>query len=111
MCDRESFAKIRDAIGDLQKADAVQSEQIKTLFKATEQQSKDIKEQSNDMVKLVNRLVLAIIGILLILALAVVFGALGEKGFNGVMKGLPAAVEATKWFLPRGAAGKQRRTT
>ena len=36
MCDKESFAKIRDAIGDLQKADAVQSEQIKTLFRTTE---------------------------------------------------------------------------
>ena len=32
MCDKESFAKIRDAIADLQKADAAQSEQIKTLF-------------------------------------------------------------------------------
>ena len=89
MCNRESFAKIRDAIGDLQQADAVQSEQIKTLFKTTEQQSKDIKEQSNDMVKLVNRLVLAIIGVLLILAFAVVFGALGEHGFNAVVKSVP----------------------
>lgn len=38
MCDKESFAKIRDAICELQKADAVQSEQIKTLFLVTERQ-------------------------------------------------------------------------
>lgn len=82
MCDRESFAKIRDAIGDLQKADAVQSEQIKTLFHATEQQGENMLKQNN-------RLVMAIIGVLLILVLAVVFGALGERGFNAVANKLP----------------------
>ena len=58
MCNRESFAKIRDAIGDLQKADAVQSEQIKTLFKTTE-------KQGDNQTRLVNRLVLAVIGVLI----------------------------------------------
>ncbi len=41
MCDRESFAKIRYAIGELQKADAVQSEQIKTLFHVTERPGRE----------------------------------------------------------------------
>lgn len=84
MCDQESFAKIRDAISELQKADAVQSEQIKTLFKTTEKQSDDLKEQSKTMIRLVNRLVMAIVGILVIFAFAVVYGALGDKGFNAV---------------------------
>lgn len=77
MCDRESFGKIRDAIADLQKADAAQSEQIKTLFATTERQGKTIDTMTA-------RLVMAVIGVLLILVLAVVFGALGERGFNAV---------------------------
>lgn len=77
MCDRESFAKIRDAISDLQKADAVQSEQIKTLFHTTEQ-------QGENQTRLVNRLVLAVIGVLILAVLALIFGALGRDGFNAV---------------------------
>ena len=86
MCDKESFAKIRDAIGDLQKADAVQSEQIKTLFHTTERQGENMTNQ-------LNRLILAIIGVLLILVLAVVFGALGKDGFNAGTKAAPAAMQ------------------
>lgn len=84
MCDKESFARLRDQteantrqIADLAKSDAVQSVQIANLAKATE-------AQGASQTRLVNRLVVAIIGVLLILVLAVVFGALGEKGFNAV---------------------------
>ena len=77
MCDLESFAKIRDAIGELQKADAVQSEQIKTLFLVTER-------QGDTQTRLVNRLVLAVIGVLVLAVLALIFGALGERGFKAV---------------------------
>ncbi len=87
MCDRESFAKIRDAIGDLQKADAVQSEQIKTLFKTTER-------QGDTQTRLVNRLVFAVIGVLILAVLALIFGALGKDGFNAVTKA--ATVQHTK---------------
>ena len=85
MCDRESFAKIRDAIGELQKADAVQSEQIKTLFHTTER-------QGDTQTRLVNRLVLAVIGVLILAVLALIFGALGERGFNAVTKTAPTAI-------------------
>lgn len=90
MCDRESFAKIRDAIGELQKADAVQSEQIKTLFHTTERQGENQQ-------RLVNRLVLAVLLVLVIVVLALVFGALGKEGFNGVTKAVPGlAAEVAK---------------
>lgn len=82
MCDKESFAKIRDAIGDLQKADAVQSEQIKTLFNTT-------KEQGDTQKTLVNRLVLAVVLVLIIVVLALIFGALGKDGFSAVTKAVP----------------------
>ena len=86
MCDRESFAKIRTAIGELQKADAVQSEQIKTLFKTTE-------KQGDNQTRLVNRLVLAVIGVLILAVLALIFGALGEHGFNALTRAVPKVAE------------------
>ena len=86
MCDKESFAKIREQteantkqIADLAKSDAVQSEQIKTLFHTTER-------QGDNQLKLVNRLVIAVIVVLILTVLALVFGALGEKGFNAVTR-------------------------
>ena len=82
MCDQKAFAKIRDAIGDLQKADAVQSEQIKTLFHVTE-------KQGDTQTRLVNRLVLAVVGVLILAVLALIFGALGERGFNGITRAAP----------------------
>lgn len=89
MCDREEFAKIRDTIVELQKADAQQSEQIKTLFATT-------KEQGDNQKMLVNRLVLAVIGVLILAVLALIFGALGERGFNGVTsaaKNIPSELQ------------------
>ena len=87
MCNRESFAKIRDAIGELQKADAVQSEQIKTLFHVTER-------QGDTQTRLVNRLVLAVIGVLILAVLALIFGALGEHGFNAVVRTSPKVLSS-----------------
>lgn len=87
MCNQEAFAKIRDAIGDLQKADAVQSEQIKTLFHVTER-------QGDTQTRLVNRLVLAVIGVLILAVLALIFGALGEHGFNGVTRAAPKVLSS-----------------
>ena len=95
MCDRESFARLKDQtkqntkqINELAKRDAEQSVQIAGLAQAT-------KTQGDNQQKLLNRLVTAIIGVLVILLLAVLYGALGDKGFNGVMKAVPSAVEAT----------------
>ena len=93
MCDRESFARLRaqteqnsKQINELAKRDAEQSVQIADLAKTTER-------QGDNMMRLVNRLVMAIIGILLLMALAVVFGALGERGFNAVTKAAPAVMK------------------
>ena len=92
MCDRESFAKLKDQteqntkqINALAQRDAEQSVQIADLAKTTE-------KQGDNMMKLVNRLVMAIIGILVLMALALIFGALGERGFNGVVKAAPTMV-------------------
>ena len=89
MCDRESFARLKDQteqntkqINELAKRDAAQSVQIAELAKTTE-------KQGDSMMRLMNRLVMAIIGILAITVLAVVFGALGKDGFNAVTKAAP----------------------
>lgn len=97
MCDRESFAKLKDQtaentkqIADLAKSDAVQSVQIRTLSKVT-------KTQGENQLKLINRLVMAVIGILILAVLALIFGALGKDGFNAVTKAVPAvAAEVAK---------------
>lgn len=93
MCDRESFARLKDQteentkqINELAKRDAEQSVQIADLAKTTE-------KQGDSMMKLVNRLIMAIIGVLLILVLAVVFGAIGKDGFNAVTKAVPAVAK------------------
>ena len=92
MCTKEEFARLRDQtaansmqISQLVARDAAQSEQIKTLFATTEKQGKTIDT-------LTARLVMAIVLVLVILVLAVVFGALGERGFNAVTKAAPTAV-------------------
>lgn len=92
MCDRESFARLKDQteentrqINELAKRDAVQSVQIADLAKTTE-------SQGDYMMKLVNRLVMSIVGILILMALAVMFGALGEKGFNAVTNTAPSVI-------------------
>ncbi len=82
MCDKESFAKIRDAIADLQKADAVQSEQIKTLFNTT-------KEQGDTQKTMVNRLLWIVSIVFMLAILALVYGAIGQHGFNAVAKTMP----------------------
>lgn len=92
MCDRESFARLKDQteentrqINELAKRDAEQSVQIADLAKTTER-------QGDNMMKLVNRLVMSIVGILILMALAVMFGALGEKGFNAVTNAAPSVI-------------------
>ena len=94
MCDRESFAKLRDQteantkqIADWAKSDAVQSVQIGTL-------KETVEAQGVNQVKLINRLVMAIIGILILAILALIFGALGERGFNAVTKAAPTSIGA-----------------
>ena len=95
MCDEESFAKLRDQtaantrqIADLAASDAVQSVQIKNLSEVT-------KTQGDNQLKLINRLVAAIICLLVLVVLALIFGALGERGFNGVVKAAPGLAAAT----------------
>ena len=88
MCEREELEKLKDSIIELQRTDAVQSEQIKTLFKSVERQGTTID-------KLTSRLVWAAIVALIISLLALVFGALGEKGFNAVTKSVPALTQQT----------------
>jgi len=89
MCDRESFAKLRDQteanskqIAELAKSDAVQSVQIKNLAQVA-------TKQSESQQKMLNRLVVAIIAIVILALLALIWGAIGEHGFNAVMRTSP----------------------
>lgn len=100
MCTQEEFARLRDQtadnarqlqentkqINELAKRDAEQSVQIAGLAMATE-------KQGDRQDRLLNRLVMAIIGILVLVVLALIFGAIGKDGFNGVVKAAPAAMK------------------
>ena len=92
MCDQEAFARLRkqteknsQQIAALVRTDAVQSEQLKTLFNS-------VKEQGDNQRQLLNRLVMAIIGILILVVLALIFGAIGKDGFNAVTNAAPQAI-------------------
>lgn len=92
MCDKASFARLRNQteensrqIAALARTDAVQSEQLKTLFNTT-------KEQGDNQKMLLNRLIMAIIGILILVVLALIFGAIGERGFSAVTKAAPTMI-------------------
>lgn len=110
MCDEMAFAEIRAAIDELQKADARQSEQTKTLFaaivelqKADATQSEQIKtlfhtteKQGAFMLSITKLLAATVVGILVIAVLALVFGALGERGFHAVTTAAPTALSVTQ---------------
>lgn len=66
MCDKIEFEKLKDRMMALEKSQLVQGEQIKTLFRSSRLQFWTVW------------------GITIILLLAVVYGALGPRGFNAV---------------------------
>lgn len=66
MCDHVEFEKLKDRMMALEKSQLVQGEQIKTLF---------------NIVKVQNKVVWAFAFIML---LALIYGALGPRGFNAV---------------------------
>ena len=101
MCTKAEFVRLRDLtaanakqnaenskqIGELQKADAVQSEQLKTLFHTTER----LGDRQD---KALNRLVFAVVAALFLALLAVIYGALGKNGFNAVTKAAPISISS-----------------
>lgn len=84
---QEQTQKNTEAIAELAKSDAVQSEQIRGLV-----QTADTLSKSQTM--LLNRLVLVVVVILILAILALIFGALGKEGFNSVTKAAPNIVKS-----------------
>ena len=84
---QEQTQRNTEAIAELAKSDAVQSEQIRGLA-----QTADTLSKSQTM--LLNRLVLVVVVILVLTILALIFGALGKEGFNGVTKAAPSLVKS-----------------
>ena len=89
MCDKESFAKLRDQMYDLSKETAAQAEQIKTLFATTERQGQTIQGAFNRMLWLFGMIALVAI-------FALIYGALGPNGFNAVKDAASPALRAGK---------------
>ena len=66
MCDKTSFSDLRDRVTDLEKGAARFDEQIKTLFNS------------------VSRLYYVTVIFGLLMLLAIIYGAVGQRGFNAV---------------------------
>lgn len=77
MCDKIEFEKLKDRMMALEKSQLVQGEQIKTLFRSSRLQFWTVW------------------GITIILLLAVVYGALGPRGFNAVANAAPKVISQT----------------
>lgn len=78
MCDKSEFAKLRDRVTAIEKEsathDAIQDEQLRTLF---------------NIVKVQSRIAWAFAFVML---LALIYGALGPNGFNAVTKAAPNVI-------------------
>ena len=66
MCDHESFSELRERVGDLEKGAVRFDEQIKTLFNS------------------ITRLYYVTVLFGLLMLLAIIYGAVGQHGFNAV---------------------------
>ena len=66
MCDHDSFSDLRDRVTDLEKGAARFDEQIKTLFNS------------------ISRLYYVTVIFGLLMLLAIIYGAVGHRGFNAV---------------------------
>lgn len=66
MCDHESFSKLRERVHEIETTQGRFDEQLKTLFKS---------------INMLYRVVL-VAGLLLLLT--VIYGAIGQRGFNAV---------------------------
>lgn len=71
MCDKIEFMKLKDRMMALEKSQIAQGEQIKTLFQSSRLQFWTVW------------------GITIILLLTVVYGAVGQNGFNAVTSAAP----------------------
>ena len=89
MCDREHFHRLEDRVdrleSEVQVYHARTDERLKTLFQTCEKLSRTAAT--------LLRAALTILGIVLIVSVfALVYGALGERGFKAVTTAAPTAV-------------------
>lgn len=89
MCDRDHFHKLEDRVdrleSEVQVYHARTDERLKTLFQTCEKLSRTAAT--------LLRAALTILGIVLIVSVfALVYGALGERGFKAVTTAAPTAV-------------------
>ena len=93
MCDRDHFHKLEDRVDRLED-DAIEhhtkvDQQIATLFAAC-------KENSDTAKTLLKTLVWTVVLIALLGAFGLLYGALGDHGFNAVTRAASETVNATR---------------
>lgn len=78
MCDRPAFEKLRDRVTRLEMSDVSQEEKLKTLFRGQRIQFWTVW------------------GAFMLTLLALIYGALGPRGFNAVTDAAPNFVNQAK---------------
>ena len=84
MCDREEFRSLRGRVEAVERADAVQQERLDRL-------SESVTRLADTLDSAYARQSRLIYFMIVLFALALVYGALGERGFNAVARA--AAIE------------------
>lgn len=77
MCTESEFAQMRERIYEVEKGHIAQAEQVKALCES-------VKELKETVQGAFNRLLWVCVVVMILAVSALIYGALGDKGFNAV---------------------------
>ena len=89
MCTESEFATMRDRIVEVEKANIAQCEQIKALCES-------VKELKETVQGAFSKLLWVCVVVMVLAICALIYGALGDKGFHAVAGAVPAMTSITE---------------
>ena len=89
MCTHSEFAAMRDRIVEVEKANIAQCEQIKALCES-------VKELKETVQGAFSKLLWVCVVVMMLAISALIYGALGDKGFHAVTTAVPTMTEGGK---------------
>lgn len=89
MCSESEFAAMRERIFEVEKANIAQCEQIKALCES-------VKELKETVQGAFSKLLWVCVVVMVLAICALIYGAIGDRGFNAVTNAVPAITEGSK---------------
>ena len=89
MCSESEFAAMRERIVEVEKANIAQCEQIKALCES-------VKELKETVQGAFSKLLWVCVVVMMLAICALIYGALGDRGFNAVTSAAKPLVAETK---------------